>query len=168
MRTHPAALIVRLLLFAALLSLGAMARLNAADPAKSTPASSAKPAAAELSPAEQQELGMAAIHWLNLLDAGKYVENFAAASKSFRKDLTAEAWAKNHASMQKQFGAVISRDDDVEFKTRTSQSDDGKETITYTLKIKTKFEKKDGVENVSMEKESGEWKVADYSIEIKL
>lgn len=38
--------------------------------------------------------------------------------------------------MQKQFGAVVSRDDNVEFKTRTSQSDDGKETITYTLKIK--------------------------------
>ena len=44
----------------------------------------------------------------------------------FGKDLTAEAWAKNHASMQKQFGAVMSPDDDVEFKTCTSQSDDGR------------------------------------------
>ena len=152
MRAHPTALIVRPLLIAALLSLGAMARLNAA----------------ELSPAEQQAIGMAAIGWLDLLDAGKYAENFAATSAAFRKDLTAEAWAKNHASMQKQFGAVVSRDDNVKIKTATSQSKDGKETTSYTLVIKTKFEKKAGVENVKMEKESGVWKVADYDIEMKL
>lgn len=155
MLTHPVALIARLFLFTALLSLGAIARLNAADSAK-------------LAPAEGQALGTAAMLWLSLLDAGKYAENFAAASESFRKNLTVEDWAKNHASMKKQFGAVVSRDDNVDLKTRTSQSDDGKETITYTVKIKTTFEKKAGVEAVRMEKESGEWKVADYSVEIKV
>ena len=126
MRTHPHALVVRSLLIAALLSLGAIARSNAA----------------EISPAEQQAIGMAAISWLNLLDAGKYVENLAVTSASFRKDLTAEAWKKNHASMQKQFGAVVSRDDNVTFKTATSQSDDGKETTSYTLRSRQSSRRK--------------------------
>jgi hypothetical protein len=132
------------------------------------PANTAKLATAKLSPAEQLEAGTAAIRWLDLLDAGKYVENFASASKSFAKNLTGEAWATNHRLMRKEFGAAVYRDDNVEFKTNSSRSDDGKEITTYTLEIKTKFEKKAAVENVRMEKESGEWKVAGYSITAKL
>jgi ribosomal silencing factor RsfS len=36
------------------------------------------------------------------------------------------------------------------------------------VRIKTKFQKKAGFENVRMEKENGEWKVADYSIEMNI
>src|SRR5947209_13251030 len=50
------------------------------------PANTAKLATAKLSPAEQLEAGTAAIRWLDLLDAGKYSENFSSASKSFGKD----------------------------------------------------------------------------------
>ena len=156
MLTHPVVLIVRPFLLIALLLLSVMGRLHAAE-------------SAGVTREEAQLMGTAAMQWLELLDEGKYAENFAAASGSFRKDLTAASWAKNHASMEKESGKVVSRDlASVDFKTRTSQADDGKETITYTMKIKTTFEKKTGIEAVRMEKEAGEWKVADYSIETKL
>ena len=141
---------------------------TSAAPTTTKPANTAKLATAKLSPAEQLEAGTAAIRWLDLLDAGKYSENFSSASKSFGKDLTGEAWATNHGLMRKEFGAAVYRDDNVEFKTNASRSDDGKEITTYTLEIKTKFEKKAAIENVRMEKESGEWKVAGYSITTKL
>ncbi|MDQ6624302.1 MAG: DUF4019 domain-containing protein [Verrucomicrobiota bacterium] len=154
MFNHRAASITRLFLFAALFSLGPVARIKAADSPK-------------LAPADGEALGAAAVRWLETLDAGKYAENFAAASATFRKDLTAESWARNHASMKQQFGAVVSRDDDVSLKTKTTQTD-GQDVVTYTLQIKTQFEKKTGLEKLTMEKDSGEWKVADYSIETQL
>jgi hypothetical protein len=169
MHTCPGALIIRSLLLMALL-FSVVDRSQGADPSKSTPASSANAAPAAstaLTPADGQAMGMAALTWLSLLDEGKYAENFATSSESFRKGFTLKAWTENHPVMQKEFGAVVSRDlDNVNFKTRTSQSD-GKETVTYTMTIKTKFAKKTGTENVRMEKESGEWKVADYAIEQK-
>lgn len=133
---------------------GAMPRSNAADPPK-------------LSAEEIQQLSGAAADWLGLLNEGKYAESFAAAAKSFRKDLSVEKWSKSHSGMLKEFGAVVSRDNHAEVKVNT-RDEDGKITTSYTINIKTEFEKKNGYENVKIEKESGEWKVADYTIETKL
>jgi hypothetical protein len=116
---------------------------------------------------DQQALMTAAVTWLRLLDAGKYPETLATASPSFAKDLTAAAWAKNHALMKKQFGPVTARDDNAHITTRRSQSEDGKETVAFILKIQTTFAKAKGVEQIGMTKESGIWKVSDYSIETK-
>jgi hypothetical protein len=140
--------------FTVFLLAGSMPRLNAADPPK-------------LSAEEGQQLVKAAADWLGLLEEGKYAESFAAAAKSFRKDLSVEKWSKGHSGMLKEFGAVVSRDEHTEVKVN-ARDEDGKVTISYTIKIKTEFEKKNGYENVKMEKESGEWKVADYTIETKL
>ena len=134
----------------------------------SKPAATTTPSDAEnRSPEDQQALGNAALKWLTLLDAGNYAETFATASESFRKGLTLEEWKKNHAAMQKQFGPIKDRNGNASISTTTTQSEDGKETVSYALKINTTFAKATGVETITMTKESGAWKVADYSIETK-
>lgn len=134
--------------------LGVALRSNAAEPTK-------------LSVEEQKELASAAVDWVLSLDEGKYAETFAAASESFRKGSSVQKWKEGHAFMQKNFGPVVSRDPNFDLK-RTWREEDGKDTVTYILKIRTKFEKKSGIENVKVEKESGKWKVADYTIEVQL
>ncbi|MDQ6626324.1 MAG: DUF4019 domain-containing protein [Verrucomicrobiota bacterium] len=119
---------------------------------------------AKMDAATGQEMVNAAVAWLRLLETGKYAESFATASQSFRKGLTAEQWATNYPTMQKEFGAVVSRADDVNVTRKSSVSDGAKETVTYIVKFNTTFQKKAGTEAVTMEKESNQWKVADYSI----
>ena len=133
----------------------------------SQPAAKAPPSAND-GAGEQQALVAAAVAWLGLLDAGKYPETLATASPLFGKNLTAEGWEQNHALMKKQFGPVTVRDDNVNFTTKTRRTDDGKETVTHTLRIQTTFAKTKGVEKIEMTKESGVWKVSNYSIETKL
>jgi hypothetical protein len=136
---------------------------------------SASEPAAKMKPAEKQELtkedaqamGAAAGKWLILLDAGNYAENFATAAEAFRHDRRVEKWKQNHNHMLKEFGVVTDRDNNVSLTTRTAESDDGKETVTRVMKIPTTFTKTTGVEQLTMTKESGVWKVADYSIETK-
>ena len=69
--------------------------------------------------------------------------------------------------MQKEFGTLVSHGDSVTLRTRTSSTDGGKPQITYILDIPSKFSKATGTEHITFVKESGEWKVADYSIEVK-
>jgi hypothetical protein len=134
----------------------------------SEPAATIKPAEKqELTKEDVQAMGAAAGKWLILLDQGNYAENLATAAEPFRHHLTVEKWKQNHSYMQKEFGEVTDRDNNVSVTTRTTESDDGKETITRILKIPTTFTKTKGVEQLTMTKESGVWKVADYSIETK-
>jgi hypothetical protein len=134
----------------------------------SEPAAKTKPAEKqELTNEDVQAMGAAAGKWLILLDEGNYAENLATAAEPFRHHLTVEKWKQNHSYMQKDFGDVTDRDKNVTVTTSKVESDDGKETITRILKIPTTFRKTKGVEQLTMTKESGVWKVADYSIETK-
>lgn len=111
-----------------------------------------------------QEMVNVAASWLVLLHAGKDAESFAAASPSFRKGLTVTQWASNRSTMQKEFGAFVSQSDDVDVTTNRSVSDGAKETTTYIVKFNSTFQKRPVIEAVTMEQESNQWKVADYSI----
>jgi len=130
-----------------------------------------KPATTTTAPADaaadQEALVAAAVSWLRLVDAGDSRGSFASAAEQFRKGLTAEQWATTLSTMKKQFGQLISRSDDVTLKTNTSESDGGARKVTYVLKIRTTFAKTPGTEAITMTKESGYWKVADYSVEVK-
>jgi hypothetical protein len=101
-------------------------------------------------------------HWLALVDKGKYAESFAAASDSFRHDLTAEKWAANHSKMLEETGPVISRGK-VDITTAEKPRHE-KAPSSYHADAKTKFKKKSGTEHLEIVKENGEWKVADYRI----
>lgn len=131
-----------------------------------TPAPEA-PAPETSAPADREAINEAVVDWLGLLDKGDYRGSFAAASAEFRKGLTAEKWRASHASMQKQFGTLVSHGTRVTLRTRTSTTDGGKQEVTYILDIESKFSKATGTEHITLVMESGEWKVADYSIEVK-
>jgi hypothetical protein len=116
--------------------------------------------------ADQEALGAAAVSWLRLVDAGDYRGSFDAAAEQFRKGLTAEQWGTTLSTMKKEYGQLISRSDNVNLKTKTSESDGGAPKVTYVLKIQTTFARTQGTEAITMTKESGHWKVADYSVEV--
>lgn len=132
-------------------------------PADRPPATSRPPESAN----DHSAMIDAAVSWLRLLDAGDYQGNFAASAQQFQKGLTAEKWRDSHAYMQKQFGTLVSRSDDVNLKTNTSTAEDGKETVKYVLHIPAKFTKTAATEQLTLVKEAGEWKIADYSVTVK-
>jgi hypothetical protein len=140
---------------------------SAQSPATTPPPDTTK-SVSPLTAQDQQDIIAAASRWLGLLDGGDYRASFAATAEEFRKKaVTREQWGTTLSSMKKQFGAVVSRDDNVKLVTKTSDSDGGEHKVTYALKIQTTFVKATGTEELSLVKEAGEWKVADYSVETK-
>jgi len=135
---------------------------SAQSPATTPPPDTTK-SVSPLTAQDQQDIIAAAPRWLGLLDGGDYRASFAATAEEFRKDLTREQWGTTLSSMKKQFGAVVSRDDNVKLVTKTSDSEEGGHKVTYVLEIQTTFAKAAGTEHLSFVKEAGEWKVADYS-----
>jgi hypothetical protein len=121
-------------------------------------------AQAALTAADRDAMAAAAIRWLRLLDAGKYQECFATASPKFREGLSAEQFQKTGTRLRAEFGRVVSRSSNVQLATSTSTSSGGAASVTYTIKIQTKFSNKSALEEVTMTKDSGAWAVADYSV----
>jgi hypothetical protein len=117
----------------------------------------------EISPVDYKKAEAMIKHWLSLVDKGKYAESFAAASESFRKNLSAEKWAANHPKMLAETGPVDSRGEISSFTTKEKANN---QTLpsSYQVEFKTKFKKKSGTEHLEIVKENGEWKVADYLI----
>jgi hypothetical protein len=149
MRSPPGALSLGLFSLTALVLLGDANPSNAMEPIT-------------LSPSERQAVIHSAKRWLRLVDAGKYNESFAAASDLFRENLTAEEWEADQASTRRQLGAVITRDQNIDLQAFAAK--DGKGTIICTLWITTTFQKMAAGERLRMVKESGEWKVAHYTV----
>lgn len=139
---------------------------SAQSPATTPPPETTK-SVSPLTAQDQQDIIAAATRWLGLLDGGDYRASFAATAEEFRKGVTREQWGTTLSSMKKQFGAVVSRDDNVKLVTKTSDSDGGEHKVTYVLKVQTTFAKAAGTEELSLVKEAGKWKVADYSVETK-
>lgn len=131
-------------------------------PAETTPR---KPATDDDNP---YAIILAAVQWLRLLDPAKPEQSFAAGGSAFRKEITLETWQKSIGAMEKEFGTLVSRDDNVSLETVTKTAEGEKETVKRVLKIKSKFTKTPAIESITLTKENGEWKVADYSIEKKL
>jgi hypothetical protein len=139
----------RAAIFAAVFSLGIVGRAAAGD-------------IIEMKPAEYNKTVAMINHWLELLDKGKYAESLAAASDSFRHDLTPEKWATNHAKMLAETGPVVSRGK-VEI-TNAEPPSHEKASDSYNADFKTKFKKKSGTEHLQLVRESGELKIANYLI----
>ena len=148
MRATPIALILRLVILVTLLLFGVIGLLNATD---SMPVGTT----------DWQGMTRAASHWLRLLDEEKYAEGFAAAAAPFREGVTVEDWKRRQVSRRTDLGAVVRRD---EMRAQFVPSNDWKESMAYTIWTQTTFEKMGAGESLTMIQESGEWKVAHYTV----
>lgn len=150
MLTNRFSIIVRTLILAAILGLGVIHRSNAGDNL-------------EISAAEYKKVEAMMRNWLAMVDKGKYAESFAAASESFRKNLSVEKWAANHLQMLAETGPTVKRGEISSFR---SEEKPNNRTLpsSYRVNFKTKFKKMDGTEYLEIVKENGEWKVAHYIV----
>jgi uncharacterized protein YjbI with pentapeptide repeats len=99
--------------------------------------------------------------FLVMLDNGKYDESFDAAAPSFREGLTKASWASNLKANRASLGAPTDRSaKKVDTKTDLTT---GKKT--FVIPVSSTFTKGAVTEEVTLvQDESGEFKVADYSI----
>lgn len=127
-----------------------------------SPSSQPAPAApsATAAPLGQSASAQAARQWLELVDAGKWKESWAATTQSFRSMNSVESWQSASESARVPLGRVLSR------------SFSGQESVPappngYQLvRFKTDFANKAGaVETLSLAREGESWKVVGYYID---
>jgi DNA-binding CsgD family transcriptional regulator len=126
----------------------------AADPAAQSGAATAT------TPAAQSAAAQAAIRWLELVDAGKWRESWAATAQSFRTQNTVELWQSVSETARVPLGRVLSR-------RFTSEESIPAPPHGYQLvRFRTSFANKPGAtETLSLAREGQGWRVAGYYIE---
>ncbi len=122
----------------------------------STPSST--PVATDATP--MSEVVATARDWLALVDAGRWDESYRATGSAFRKLNTAQVWASVSHKVRVPLGKVISR-------SFLSQQNLPAPPQGYeVVKFRTSFANKaNAVETVTLERESGEWRVVGVTIE---
>jgi DNA-binding CsgD family transcriptional regulator len=97
--------------------------------------------------------------WLRLVDEGRWDESYQATGSAFRKLNTAQTWAAVSERVRTPLGAVL---------TRTFLSEENLPAPPYgyeVVKFRTSFaNKSDTVETVTLERESGVWRVVGVTI----
>lgn len=122
----------------------------------STPSSG--PVVTDSTPAS--EVVVSAREWLALVDEGKWDDSYRAAGAAFRKLNTAQVWASVSQKVRVPLGRVISR-------SFLSQQNLPAPPMGYeVVKFRTSFANRaDAVETVTLERESGQWRVVGVTIE---
>jgi DNA-binding CsgD family transcriptional regulator len=137
----------------ALLAFSASPR-PAADPAAQA---GAVPAAAPAAPSAATE---AARQWLELVDAGKWQESWAATAQSFRTHNTVAMWQSASESARVPLGRVLSR------RAASEESIPAPPNGYQLVHFQTRFANKPGaIETLSLAREGGSWRVAGYFVE---
>ena len=139
----------------------AVALLALSTSPQSAPDRAAPSAAAAAAPlAAQSAATQAARQWLELVDAGKWQESWAATAQSFQTMNTVEAWQSASESARVPLGRALSR------------SLAGEESIPapprglQLVRFRTDFATKaDATETLSLVREDGSWRVVGYYIE---
>lgn len=105
------------------------------------------------------EIAQAARHWLTLVDEGRWDESWNATGQAFRALNTSEKWAEVSEEVRPPLGAVLSR-------SASSQESIPAPPNGYELiKFRTSFANlAEATETVTLERESGEWRVVGYWI----
>lgn len=106
----------------------------------------------------------AALAWLRLVDAGKYIESGKETSALFRKSVTPEKWELMLQVGRDPLGKLVSRTEKSRKHAKTLPgAPDGD---YHVLQFSSTFEKKkEAVETITMMRESdGSWRVAGYFI----
>lgn len=122
----------------------------------STPSST--PVATDATP--MSEVVDSARDWLVLVDAGQWDDSYRATGAAFQKLNTAQVWASVSQKVRVPLGKVISR-------SFLSQQNLPAPPQGYeVVKFRTSFANKaDAVETVTLERESGQWRVVGVTIE---
>lgn len=122
-------------------------------------AAPAKPADAA-TPAAPSAAGQVARQWLELVDAGKWQESWAATARSFRANNTVAAWQSASEGGRVPLGRVLSR--------RGAGEEDvpAPPSGLRLVRFRTDFANKAGAtETLSLAREEGRWRIVGYYIE---
>ena len=146
---HPL-IISGVILMTFILGLLALATLPQAATSPATVAASAKPIAEVVATARQ---------WLELVDRARWDESYQATGAAFRKLNTAQVWADTSEKVRTPLGAVLSR-------AFVSEEELPAPPAGYeVVKFRTRFANKaETIETVTLERESGSWRVVGVMI----
>ena len=140
-------------LVVALLALSASPQ-PASEPAAPSAAAAAAP------PAAQSDATQAAIRWLELVDAGRWGESWAASAQSFRTSNTVEVWQSASETARVPLGRVLSR------RFTSEESIPAPPSGYQLVRFQTSFANKAAAtETLSLAREGQSWRVAGYFIE---
>lgn len=138
----------------------ALALLALSGSPQPTPDSTTSEAGAAAPLAAQSASTQAARQWLELVDAGKWEESWAATAQSFRSLNTVETWRSVSETGRVPLGRVLSR---------TAASDESIPAPPSGLQLvrfRTDFATRAGAtETLSLVREGGSWRVVGYYIE---
>ena len=102
----------------------------------------------------------AARTWLQLVDAGKWEESWAATARSFRSMNTVAAWQSASEGARVPLGRVLSRT------LKSEESIPAPPAGLQLVRFQTSFANKPAAtETLSLTREGGSWRVAGYFIE---
>jgi hypothetical protein len=102
--------------------------------------------------------------WLGMVDGGKYVESWKAASDYFRNSIKMDQWEQTLIAVRKPLGKCVKRKlKSQTYETSLPGAPDGEYVV---ILFETSFEnKKSAVETVTpMKGKDGKWRVAGYYI----
>lgn len=108
--------------------------------------------------------------WIGLIDEGKYIENWKAASAPFQKSVGAGKWAITCRNQRRSTGAFLSRNLKETYYNTEYYSGDGRlekgEIVTFLFT--TDFQHlKEAIEVVILRPFGDEWKVVSYRLKTK-
>lgn len=115
-------------------------------------------------PAAEKEAEVAARHWVEMVDNGKYGESWDASAAYFRGAVTREAWTGAVQGVREPLGSLESRElKAATYTTKLPGAPDGEYVV---IQYKTSFvNKKSAVETVTPMKDAdGTWRVSGYFI----
>jgi hypothetical protein len=115
-------------------------------------------------PEKEKAAVSAAIHWLALVDGGKYAESWSAAAAYFQVAVTESQWTQSLQSVRAPLGKLVSRKVmRKSYHTTLPGAPDGEYVV---IQFQTSYEnKKSAVETVTpMVDPDGEWRVSGYYI----
>ena len=125
----------------------------APDPAPSGAAATAPVAA-------RSAASQAALQWLELVDAGKWEESWAATTQSFQSLNTVERWRSASQTARVPLGRVLTRS------ITSEEGIPGPPSGYQLIRLRTSFANKAGAtETLSLAYEGGSWRVVGYYIE---
>ncbi|WP_420141010.1 DUF4019 domain-containing protein [Sphingomonas sp.] len=138
----------------------AMITLAAALLALSSPADDPRADAPSAQALAQSEVVQSAKAWLELVDAARWAESYAATGQSFRAQNTLDLWATTSEKVRVPLGRVVSR-------VALSEESIPAPPDGYQLvRFRTTFAAKpNATETLSLARQDGAWKVAGYYIE---
>lgn len=135
------------------------------EPAATSPAGAAAPAAPSPEELAEQEARGRAQEWLELVDLGQYAETWDAAAPIFQSSISKEQWTNALSGARDPLGPLSSRQlRATEYKTEIESAPEGKYVVVYYDSIFA--QKPKALETVTLRQQPDDsWKVAGYFVQ---